>query len=218
MSRPRMSMPVDGLDRDRAKGGDHDPTEIYIPRPPVVKVIIVAEAPSPALMPIYRASRTFDDESVRRMIFAAGDPGRMLVRVQHFLREMWDAQEEEKMQQLFKLFHYGHLIYLDRSPADESIGPARTGMDTTRREVDALLDEGVQAIVTLGDLAKNWVRTNYPPEGLMLVFLPLPSNHISSWYPSFLEKASRERGTDALAIRDSMAVQIDKLVRLCTEI
>jgi hypothetical protein len=213
-----MSMPVDGLDKDRAKGGDHDPTEICMPRPPVVKVIIVAEAPSPALMPIYRASRTFDDESVRRMIFAAGDPGRMLVRVQHFLREMWDAQEEEKMQQLYKLFHYGHLIYLDRSPADESIGPARTGMDATRREVDALLDEGVQAIVTLGDLAKNWVRTNYPPEGLMLVFLPLPSNHISSWYPSFLEKASRERGTDALAIRDSMAVQIDKLVRLCTEL
>jgi hypothetical protein len=169
-------------------------------------------------MPIYRASRTFDDESARRMIFAAGDPGRMLVRVQHFLREMWDVQEEEKMRQLYKLFHYGHLVYLDRSPADEHTGLGRTGLDATRKEVDALLNEGVQAIVTLGDLAKNWVRTNYPPEGLMLVFLPLPSNHISSWYPSFLEKASRERGTDALAVRDSMAVQIDKLVRLCAEL
>ncbi len=209
-------MPVDGT--EKARGVDYDAAEINIPRPPQVKVIIVAEASSPALMPIYRASRTFDDESARRMIFAAGDPGRMLVRVQHFLREMWDAQEEEKMRQLYKLFHYGHLVYLDRSPADEGTGLARTGLDATRREVDALMDEGVQAIVTLGDLAKNWVRTNYPPEGLMLVFLPIPSNHISSWYPSFLEKASRERGTDALAVRDSMAVQIDKLVRLCAEL
>ncbi len=211
-------MPVDGMERDGAKGIDYGGAEINVPRPPQVKVIIVAESPSPALMPIYRASKTFDDESARRMIFAAGDPGRMLVRVQHFLREMWDVQEEEKMRQLYKLFHYGHLIYLDRSPAEESTGLGRTSMDLSRKEVDALLDEGVQTIVTLGDLAKNWVRTNYPPEGLMLVFLPLPSNHISSWYPSFLEKAYRERGTDALAIRDSMAVQIDKLVRLCTEL
>jgi hypothetical protein len=211
-------MPVNEAERERGKGIDSTMMEIVVPRPPQVKVVIVAEAPSPALMPIYRAGRTFDDESARRMIFAAGEPGRMLVRVQHFLREMWDAQEEEKMRQLYKLFHYGHLVYLDRSPAEEGAGLARAGMDSTRKEVDALLDEGAQAIVALGETAKNWVRTYYPPESLMLVFLPLPSNHISSWYPSFLEKASRERGTDALAIRDSMAVQIDKLVRLCADL
>jgi hypothetical protein len=45
-----------------------------------VKVIMVAETPSPGLMTIYRACRTFDDESARRMVFAAGEPGRLLVR------------------------------------------------------------------------------------------------------------------------------------------
>lgn len=192
--------------------------EVVVPRPSHIKVIIVADSPSPALMPVYRASRTFDDESARRMIFAAGEPGRLLVRVEHFLREMWDVQADEKMRQLFKMFHYGHLIYLNRYPLEGRPDLPRAGTEEARREVDELLDQGVQAIVALGDTAKNWVRTYYPPEGLMLIFLPLPSNHISSWYPSFLEKASRERGTDTLAIRDNMAVQIDKLVRLCREL
>ena len=188
---------------------------MLVPRPPNVRVIIVAESPSPGLIPIYNVSRTFDEESARRMIFAAGEPGRLLVRVQRFLREMWDAQEEEKMAQLYKLFRYAHLIYLDPSPQDEG---RAGGRDLVRAEVDALLEEGVQGIVTLGDVAKNWVRTHYPPEGLLFVFLPQPSNHVSSWFPSFLERTSRERGTDALAIRDAMAVQIDKLVRLCADL
>jgi hypothetical protein len=193
-------------------------TEVIVPRPPQIKVIIVADSPSLALLPVYHASRTFDDESARRMIFAAGEPGRILVRVDHFLREMWDVQADQKMRALFKLFHYGHLVYLNKYPLEGRPDLPRTGADAARREVDDLLDQGVQAIIALGDTAQNWVRTYYPPEGLMLVFLPLPSNHISSWYPSFLEKASRERGTDTLAIRDSMAVQIDKLVRLCNEL
>ena len=191
--------------------------EVIVPRPSQVKVIIVADSPSPALIPIYQASRTFDDESARRMLFAAGEPGRLLVRAEHFLREMYDAQKDQKMRDLFKLFHHGHLIYLNRALSEERPYQSRSG-EAARKEVDALLNEGIQAIVALGDTANNWVRTYYPPEGLMLVFLPLPSNHISSWYPSFLEKASRERGTDTLAIRDYMAVQLDKLVRVCSEL
>ena len=204
--------------REQGRSVDLAGIEIMVPRPSQAKVIIVADAPSSGLIPIYQASRTFDDESARRMIFAAGEPGRLLVRVQRFLREMWDAQEEEKMQQLYKLFHIGHLIYLNRSYGDERPEPQRTNLDSARHEVDGLLEEGALAIVALGDLSQTWVRTYYPPEGLMLIFLPVPSNHISSWYPSFLEKTSRERGTDTLAIRDSMAVQIDKLVRLCREL
>ncbi len=188
---------------------------VVVPRPPIVKVIILAESPSPGLIPIYNVSRTFDEESARRMIFAAGEPGRLLVRVQRFLRELWDAQEDEKMAQLYKLFRYGHLLYLSPSPQDEG---RDGGRDLVRAEVDALLEEGVQGIVALGDVAKNWVRTHYPPEGLLFVFLPQPSNHVSSWFPSYLERTSRERGTDALAIRDAMAVQIDKLVRLCADL
>jgi hypothetical protein len=202
------------LPRRTADGG----VEIVVPPPPQVKVVIVAESPSSALIPIYQVSRTFDDESARRMIFAAAEPGRLLVRIRHFLNEMWDAQEEEKMRQLYKLFHSGHLIYLNRSPSDERAEIQRMSMDSARKEVDLLLEEGVQAIVALGDTARNWVLTNYPPESLMLIFLPVPSNHISSWYPSFLERTSRERGTDTHAIWDYMAVQIDKLVRLCGDL
>jgi hypothetical protein len=208
----------DDTNRNTARPGEMSVVEVVVPRPPHVKVIIVADSPSPALMPVYRASRTFDDESARRMIFAAGEPGRLLVRAEHFLQEMWDVQADEKMRALFKMFHHGHLIYLNRYPLEGRPDPLRTGTEEAREEVDELLDQGAQAIVALGDTAKNWVQTNYPPEGLMLVFLPLPSNHLSSWYPSFLEKASRERGTDTLAIRNSMAVQIDKLVRFCNEL
>jgi len=167
-------------------------------------------------MTIYRACRTFDEETARRMVFAAGEPGRLLVRVQHFLREMHDAHEAEKMTQLYKLFHFGHLVYLNPRPGDERLAPQT--QEAARREVDTMMDAGVQAIVVFGELAKNWVRTNFPPEGLMIVFLPQPSNHISSWYPSFLERTARERGSDAMAVRDAMAVQIDKLVRLCSDL
>ncbi len=210
-----MSKGEEGAEKGRDEGFGPAGGPVLVPRPPTVRVIIVAEAPSPGLIPIYKVSRTFDEESARRMIFAAGEPGRLLVRVQRFLREMWDAQEEEKMAQLHKLFRYGHLIYLSPSPQDEG---REGGRDIVRAEVDALLEEGVQGIVALGDVAKNWVRTNYPPEGLLFVFLPQPSNHVSSWFPSYLERTSRERGTDALAIRDAMAVQIDKLVRLCADL
>ncbi|MDW5563409.1 MAG: hypothetical protein SA339_09305 [Methanomassiliicoccus sp.] len=195
---------------------DHDSGELILTNPPEAKVIMVAESPSPGLMTIYRACRTFDDESARRMIFAAGEPGRLLVRAQHFLREMNDVQEEQKMRQLYKLFRFGHLIYLNPRPGDDRL--ASQAQEAGRREMDALLNKGVQAIVVFGELGKNWVRTNFPPEGLMIVFLPQPSNHISSWYPSFLERTARERGTDALAVRDAMAVQIDKLVRLCSDL
>jgi hypothetical protein len=199
-----------------ADEGARDSGELITSRPPVVKVIMVAETPSPGLMTIYRACQTFDDESARRMIFAAGEPGRLLVRAQHFLREMHDVQEEEKMRQVYKLFRFGHLMYLNPRPGDDRM--ASQAQEIARMEMDLLLDEGVQAIVVFGELAQNWVRTNFPPEGLMIVFLPQPSNHISSWYPSFLERTARERGTDALAVRDAMAVQIDKLVRLCSDL
>jgi hypothetical protein len=185
-------------------------------RPPELKVVMVAESPSSGLMTIFEACSTFDDESARRMIFAAGEPGRLLVRVQHFLREMQDAHYEEKMRQLFKLFRFGHLIYLNPCAGEERM-TSRT-QDAARREMDDVLSQGVRAVVAFGDLAKNWVRTNFPPEGLVVVFLPQPSNHISSWFPSFLERTARERGSDALAVRDAMAVQIDKLVRLCSEL
>ena len=189
--------------------------EVRVPCPPQVKVIILTESPSPSLVPIYEVSRTFDDESTRRMIFAAGEPGRLLVRIQRFLREMRDAQEVEKMRHLHKLFRYGHLMYLSPLPLD---GERDHGHEIVRREIDALLKEGAQGIVALGDVAGNWVRTHYPPEGLTIVFLPLPSNHVSSWFPSFLERTGRERGTDALAIRDAMAKQIDKLIRFCSDL
>lgn len=196
--------------------GVRDGGELIVSRPPTVKVIMVAETPSLGLMTIYHACRTFDDESARRMVFAAGEPGRLLVRAQHFLMEMRDVQEEEKMRQLYKLFRYGHLIYLNPRPGDEHLAPQT--QEIARMEMDLLLDEGAQAIVVFGELAQNWVRTNFPPEGLMIVFLPQPSNHISSWYPSFLERTARERGSDALEVRDAMAVQIDKLVRLCSDL
>ncbi len=200
---------------ERTEGCEPSGGPVLVPRPPQVKVIIVAESPSPALLPIYEVSKTFDEESARRMLFAAGEPGRLLVRVQRFLREMWDAQEEEKMAQLHKLFRYGHLIYLNPAPQDEGRG---RGRDAVRAEVDSLLEEGAQGILALGEEAKSWVRTHYPPEALMFVFLPLPSNHVSSWFPSYLERTSQERGTDALALRDAMAVQIDKLIRLCADL
>ncbi len=206
----------EGSSREGAGPESRSDGELIISRPPEVKVIMVAETPSPGLMTIYRACRTFDDESARRMVFAAGEPGRLLVRAQHFLREMHDAQEEEKMRQLYNLFHYGHLLYLNPRPGDDH--NAAQAQEAARREMDAMLDAGVQAIVVFGELAKNWVRTNFPPEGLMIVFLPQPSNHISSWFPSFLERTARERGSDALAVRDSMAVQIDKLIRLCSDL
>lgn len=198
-------------------GSKHEGSgELITSRPPEVKVIMVADTPSPGLMTIYRACRTFDDESARRMVFAAGEPGRLLVRAQHFLREMNDVQEEEKMGQLHKLFRYGHLLYLNPRPGDDRLIPQT--QEAARREMDALLDQGVQVVVVFGEVAKSWVRTNFPPEGLMIVFLPQPSNHISSWYPSFLERTARERGSDALAMRDAMAVQLDKLVRLCSDL
>jgi len=120
------------------------------------------------------------------------------------------------MRQLYKLFHFGHLLYLNPRPGDDH--NAAQAQEAVRREMDEMLDAGAQAIVVFGELAKNWVRTNFPPEGLMIVFLPQPSNHISSWYPSFLERTARERGSDALAVRDSMAVQLDKLIRLCSDL
>jgi hypothetical protein len=202
--------------RTYAAGPGKESEELITSRPPELKVIMVAESPSPGLMTVYRACRTFDDESARRMVFAAGEPGRLLVRAQHFLREMHDVQEDEKMAQLYKLFRYGHLVYLNPRPGDERLAPQT--QEAARREMDAVLDAGVQAIVVFGELAKNWVRTNFPPESLMIVFLPQPSNHVSSWYPSFLERTARERGSDALAVRDAMAVQLDKLVRLCSEL
>jgi hypothetical protein len=189
---------------------------LVLTRPPEAKVVMVAESPSMGIMTIYQACRTFDDESARRMVFAAGEPGRLLVRVQHFLKEMRDAQEKEKITETFKLFHYGHLIYLNPFPGEDR--KATYDHERARRELDAMLQAGVQSIVAFGDVAENWVRTNYPPEGLMIVFLPQPSNHISSWYPSFLERVGRERGTEAMAVRDAMAVQIDKLVRLCADL
>jgi hypothetical protein len=200
---------------DDGTGPEAPGDDVLVPRPSTVKVIIIVESPSPSFLPIVNVSRTFDEESARRMVFAAGEPGRLLVRVQRFLREMGDVQEEEKMEQLYKLFRYGHLVYLSQCPFE---GGQENDRENVRREVDALLKEGAQGIVALGDMAKNWVRTHYPPEELMFLFLPLPSNHISSWFPSFLERTARERGTDALKIRDSMAVQIDKLVRLCSEL
>jgi hypothetical protein len=193
-----------------------DDRMLVLARPPEVKVVMVAESPSIGIMTIYQACRTFDDESARRMVFAAGEPGRLLVRVQHFLKEMRDTQEGEKLTETFKLFHHGHLIYLNPYPGDDRM--AANGQERARRDLDSLLEAGVQSIVAFGDIAANWVRTNYPPEGLMIVFLPQPSNHISSWYPSFLEKVGRERGTEALVVRDAMAVQIDKLVRLCADL
>lgn len=205
-------MMAGGADGERAGGS----IELVMPRPAGARVILLAESPSSGLMTIYQACRTFDDHTARRMVFAAGEPGRLLVRVQHFLREMHDIHEAEKMTQLYKLFHHAHLMYLNPCPGDDRM--ASQAQEAARKEVDAMLDEGAQSIVAFGDTAKNWVRTNFPPEGLMIVFLPQPSNHISSWYPSFLERVGRERGSDALAIRDAMAVQIDKLVRLCADL
>ncbi len=210
------NMSKEPFQANSAGEGARDGGELITSRPPQVKVIMVAETPSPGLMTIFHACQTFDDESARRMVFAAGEPGRLLVRVQHFLREMHDVQEEEKMGQLYKLFHYGHLIYLNPRPGDDRT--TSQAQETARMEMDMMLDEGAQAIVVFGELAQNWVRTNFPPEGLMIVFLPQPSNHISSWYPSFLERTARERGSDALAVRDAMAVQVDKLVRLCSDL
>lgn len=207
--------------RDAASGGSKTAEErgsgkLLTSRPPEVKVVMVAETPSSGLMTIFEACKTFDDESARRMIFAAGEPGRLLVRVQHFLRETQDPHVEDKMRQLFKLFRFGHLVYLNPCAGEERM-TSRT-QEAARIEMDEVLDQGVHAVVVFGELAKNWMRTNFPPEGLTIVFLPQPSNHISSWYPSFLERTARERGSDALAVRDAMVVQIDRLVRLCSDL
>ena len=186
--------------------------EISVPRPEQVKVIVIAESPSPHILPIYRASRTFDDASARRMIFAAAEPGRMLVRIDNFLRELGDSQKDEKMAKLNELFHKGHLIYLSRQPAVDRSELGRFTPTSVRDEVDELLEQGVHIIVALGESAQSWVRNNFSTEGLTLVLLPVPSNHVSDWFPSFMERMHQERGADTLGVLDTMTVQIDKLV------
>jgi len=186
---------------------------IEVPRPEQVKAIVLAESPSANLLPIYRVSRTFDDASARRMLFAAAEPGRLLVRIDRFLEEMGDCQREAKVAAVGRLFHVGHLVYLSKEPAGERAELGRFTPTAVRDEVDALLDEGAHIIVALGEAAQSWVRTNFPADGLLVVNLPVPSNHVSAWFPSFMERMARERGADTLGLRDSMAVQIDMLVR-----
>jgi hypothetical protein len=185
---------------------------VIVPRPEQVRVIIIAESPSPHLLPIYQVSRTFDDVSARRMIFAAAEPGRLLVRIDNFLEELGDCQKDEKMAELSKLFHFGHLVYLSKHPAGEREELGRFTPTSVRDEVDALMEDGAHTIVALGEAARSWVRNNFSTEGLTLVLLPVPSNHVSDWFPSFMERMNRDRGADTLRVRDSMAVQIDKLV------
>ena len=185
---------------------------VEVPRPEHVKVVMIAESPSPHLLPVYRVSRTFDDASARLMIFASAEPGRLLVRIDNFLKELGDSQRDEKMAKLNEIFRIGHLIYLSKEPIDERSERGRFTPTSVRDEVDGLLDQGVHVIVTLGEAARSWMRNNFSTEGLTLVQLPVPSNHISDWFPSFMERMHRERGADTLGIRDSMAVQIDKLV------
>ncbi|NLK25479.1 MAG: hypothetical protein GX307_02755 [Euryarchaeota archaeon] len=186
---------------------------VRVPQPERVKVLILSESPSYHILTIYRVSRTFDDATARKMIFAAAEPGRLLVRTDNFLREMGDSQREEKMDYLGKLFRVGHLIYLFKEPVDESIGAERPVPNSVHDEIDALLDEGVHIIVALGETVQSWFEDNFPVEGLTLIRLPVPSNHVSDWFPSFMERMSRERGADTLGVRDAMAVQIDMLVR-----
>ena len=186
--------------------------EICVPRPEQVKVIMIAESPSPHLLPIYRVSRAFDDASARRMIFAAAEPGRMLVRIDNFLNELGDSQKDDKMAKLSKLFHIGHLIYLSRQPAGERSELGRFTPTSVRDEVDELLEQGAHVIVALGEASRSWVRNNFSAEGLTLVLLPVPSNHVSDWFPSFMERMHQERGADTLGVLDTMTVQIDKLV------
>ncbi len=202
---------------DEPKGRAADLADITVPRPAQPKIILIAESPSAALLPIYGVSRTFPPDAARHMLFAAGEPGRLLVRVDNFLREMGDAQREEKVGQLAKIFHYGHLVYLHRTLPENALERQR-GAELARREVDELLAQGAHVIVALGENAQDWLRVNYPPESMMEVLLPIPSNHVSSWYPSFLERMHRERSAATLGIRDAMAVQIDKLIRACAEL
>ena len=185
---------------------------VCVPRPEHVGVIVIAESPSPHLLPIYRASRTFYDASARRMIFAAAEPGRLLVRIDNFLEELGDSQRDEKMATLNELFHTGHLVYLSKQPAGERSVLGRFTPTTVRDEVDELLEQGVHVIVALGDSAQSWVRNNFSTEGVTLVLLPVPSNHVSDWFPSFMERMHEERGADTLKVLDDMTVQIDKLV------
>jgi len=190
---------------------------VHVPRPEQIKVLIVAESPSPHLLPVYHVSCAFDDASARRMIFAAAEPGRLLVRIEQFLRELGDVQREEKMDRLGSLFHVGHLIYLSEEPTTDRTERGRFTPAPVRDEVDALLDEGMHTIVALGEAAQSWVRNNFSVEGFTLILLPIPSNHVSDWFPGFLERMHRERGADTLKVRDNMAVQIDKLVWAVSE-
>lgn len=217
--------PAGGLERALCAGGDatgdnmdasapeRERPGVMVPRPEKVKAIILAESPSAHLLPVYRVSRTFDDASARRMVFAAAEPGRLLVRIDRFLQEMGDGQREAKMAELGKLFHFGHLVYLSKEPAEERTELGRFTPTSVRDEVDGLLGDGARIVVALGEAAQSWVRNNFPADGVLAVMLPVPSNHVSDWFPSFMERMSRERGADTLKVRDAMAAQIDMLVR-----
>lgn len=197
---------------------DEGQWEISVPAPDRTRVLILAECPSPGLLPVFMAGRSFDEESTRRMVFAAAEPGRLLARIDHFLMEMGDARRMEKVGHLVKLFHHGHLIYLCKEPTADRVPTGRFTSPSVRDEVDSLLRSGVGNVVALGEATQRWFRSNYPMEGLTLISLPTPSNHISDWFPSFLERMNRERGADTLMVREAMAAQIDVLVAACSRL
>ena len=192
--------------------------EMRIPKPKDVKVIIITEGFPTHLLPLYKASLAFDDLTARCMIFAASEPGRLIVRIDNFLKERGDSRRDEKMIKLIDLFHIAHLIYLPKEVMEDRAELELITSLSARKEIDDLIGQGARIVVTLGEAAQSWIRSNFSTNDISLIQLPIPSNHISDWFPNFLERMHIERGADTLRVLETMAAQIDKLILALSEL
>jgi hypothetical protein len=118
------------------------------------------------------------------------------------------------MRQLYKLFHFGHLLYLNPRPGMTTMPPRprrRSGGRWTR--CSTLAPRRSWSSGAGQELGPNQL----PPEGLMIVSCPTLQPHLL--VVSLVPGAHRAgEGQRCPAVRDSMAVQLDKLIRLCSDL
>ena len=172
-------------------------------------IMLISQDPTTDFQKIYENSRKYCSEVRRRVLFDAGIPLILIVRITWFLRRMdYKPKIDIKKELLDKIYKFAYWTHLHKCPTDENHKFTELCADNwLKGEIEAAQEDGVKTIVCLGKAVKDWIEKNIDTKKTRIIYLPHPScANNAEWYTKDKKK------------KEDIEKNSKKLMNLCSKL
>lgn len=154
------------------KGCNYNSTSrqmIIIPAPDKPKIILISRDPTIDFIPIYEYSKKFNNNERRRILFTAGPPHKLIVKIIRFLRKKNKKWDQNLYHKIFRVTYWTHL---HKCPTDNENKDTKYKYERAKEcanrwlknEISEWLKDiekeknTIHAIICLGKDVENWIN------------------------------------------------------------